>query len=282
MENALTATPPANSMPSTQTAPFRLWHQSMTELAGLGAYRDFLQAHSKALLGSEATVQVEGLRAGTYHGRTPTSALGNAFVYHRAVDQIIDNAIRAERDGFDAFVIGSFSEPLLREIRSAVDIPVTGILESSMLVACSLGKRIAPIANAPEISFIVQTAVEKHALEARVLPCVPIDPPMHEAELLAAAASKPQAVLEAFTRAAEHAIAQQGADVIVPAEAVLATLMVANKLTHIKGAPVLDVLAIAWRYALMMIRLQRDAGIGTSRSGAYARHDPELVQLMAR
>jgi len=262
--------------------PLRLWHQSMTELAGLGGYRDFLLKHSRALLGDEATVQVEGLRAGTYHGRTPTSALGNAFVYHRAVDQIIDNAIRAERDGFDAFVIGSFSEPLLREIRSAVDIPVTGILESSMLVSCSLGRRIAPIANAPEISFIVQAAVEKHGLESRVLPCVPLDPPMHEAELMAAASSNPQAVLEAFTKAAQHAITHQGADVIVPAEAVLATLMVANKLTHISGAPVVDVLAIAWRYALMMIRLKKDCGMGTSRTGAYARHDPELVKLMAK
>ena len=277
----MTATPTASTA-STQSGPFRLWHQSMTELAGLGAYRDFLLAHSQALLGNEATVQVEGLRAGTYHGRTPTSALGNAFVYHRAVDQIIDNAIRAEQDGFDAFVIGSYSEPLLREIRSAVDIPVIGILESSMLVSCSLGKRIAPIANAPEISFIVQNAVEKHGLESRVLPCVPIDPPMHEAELLAAAASHPQGVLEAFSRAAQQAISQQGADVIVPAEAVLATLMVANKLTHISGAPVVDVLAIAWRYAVMMIRLRLDAGIGTSRSGAHARHDPDLVALMAR
>ena len=271
------------STPSTAAqGPFRLWHQSMTELAGLGAYRHFLQDHARTLLGEEASVQVEGLRAGTYHGRTPTSALGNAFVYHRAVDQIADNAIRAEREGFDAFLIGSFSEPLLREIRSAVDIPVIGILESSMLVSCSLGKRIAPIANAPEISFIVQTAVEKHGLESRVLPCVPIDPPMHEAQLLAAAASKPEAVLEAFTRAARSAIAQQGADVIVPAEAVLATLMIAGKLRQIDGAPVVDVLAMAWRYALMMIRLRRDAGIGISRSGAHARHDPELVGLMAR
>src|SRR3546814_8561904 len=59
-----------------------------------------------------------------------TSALGNAFVYHRAVDQIIDYAIHAERDGFDAFVVGSFSEPMLRVMRSAVDIPVIGILRS--------------------------------------------------------------------------------------------------------------------------------------------------------
>src|SRR3546814_18733642 len=97
-----------------------------------------------------------------------TSALGNVFVYHRAVDQIIDYAIHAERDGFDAFVVGSFSEPMLREMRSAVDIPVIGILESSMLVSCSLGQSIAPIANEPEISSIVQTSVQKHGLASRV------------------------------------------------------------------------------------------------------------------
>jgi allantoin racemase len=254
----------------------------MTELAGLGGYRDFLVSHAARVLGTEATVQVEGLREGTYHGRTPTSALGNAFVYHRAVDQIIDNAIRAERDGFDAFVIGSFSEPMLREIRSAVDIPVTGILESSMLVSLSLGRRVAPVANAPEISFIVQSAVEKHGLESRVLPCVALDPPMHEAQLMAAAASDPEPLLEAFRRAARNAIVQQGADVIVPAEAVLATVLISRQITHVDDAPVVDVLAIAWRYALMMIRLQQDCGFGTSRAGAFARRDPELVRLMAR
>lgn len=264
------------------TRPLRLWHQSMTELAGLGSYRDFLFSHAAKVLGGEATVQVEGLRAGTYHGRTPTAALGNAFVYHRAVDQIMDNAIRAERDGIDAFVIGSFSEPLLREIRSAVSIPVIGIVESTLLVSCSLGRRIAPIANAPQIASIVQAAVEKHGMESRVLPCVSIDPAMHEAELLEAAADNPQAVLDAFTLAARQAITHQGAEVIVPAEAVLATLMLGNRLTHVDGAPVVDVLAIAWRYALMMIRLRTDCGLETSRAGAYARPDPELVALMAR
>ena len=269
-------------MTAQSPMPLRLWHQSMTELAGLGAYRDFLIAHAGSILGDEATVQVEGLRAGSYHGRTPTSALGNAFVYHRVVDQIIDNAIRAERDGFDAFVIGSFSEPFLREIRSAVGIPVVGIVEATMLVSCSLGRRIAPIANAPQIAAIVQSAVEKHKLQERVLETVALDPPMHEAELVAAAAADPAAVVRAFTRAAEHAITHQGADVIVPAEAILATLLIANKVQQIQGAPVVDVLAIAWRYAVMMVRLRRDCGIEVSRAGPYARTDPELVALLAR
>ncbi len=268
--------------PRASTAPLRLWHQSMTELEGLGTYRDYLLAHSKTVLGDEATVQVEGVRAGSYHGRPPTAALGNAFVYHRVLDQIIDNAIAAERAGFDAFVVGSFSEPLLREIRSAVTIPVTGIVESTMLVACSLGQRIAPIANAPQVAMMVQSAVEKHGLQSRVLPCVALDPPLNEAELVAAAASNPQAVLQSFTKAARHAIAHLGAEVIVPAEAVLATLVIANQLKEIDGAPVVDCLAIAWRHTLMMIRLRNDCGLQVSRNGSYARSDPDLIALMAR
>ena len=254
----------------------------MTELEGLGAYRDFLLAHSKSVLGDEATVQVEGVRAGSYHGRPPTAALGNAFVYHRVLDQIIDNAMAAERAGFDAFVVGSFSEPLLREIRSAVTIPVTGIVESTMLVACSLGQRIAPIANAPQVALMVQSAVEKHGLQSRVLPCVALDPPLTESELVAAAASDPQSVLQSFTKAARLAIAQQGAEVIVPAEAVLATLVIANQLKEIDGAPVIDCLAIVWRHTLMMIRLREDCGLQVSRVSTYARNDPALIALIAR
>ncbi|MBV7486371.1 aspartate/glutamate racemase family protein [Bordetella sp. BOR01] len=269
-------------MKASERKPLRLWHQSMTELDGLGSYRDFLNKHAGQVLHNEATVHVHGLHPGTYHGRTPTSALGNAFVYHRAVDQIIDYAIRAERDGFDAFVIGSFSEPMLREIRSAVDIPVTGILESSMLVSCSLGQNIAPIANAPEISAIVQSTVKQHGLASRVLPCASLDPPMHEAQLLETAAKYPQTLLQAFTNAATYAVTRQRADVIVPAESVLASLLIEHKLTQVCGALVVDVLAIAWRSAIMMVRLHTDCNMKISRAGAYARHDPELVALMAR
>ena len=56
---------------------------------------------------------------------------------------MIENAIKAEREGYDAFVLGSFSEPFLREIRSAVDIPVASVVESSVLVGCSLGHYVA-------------------------------------------------------------------------------------------------------------------------------------------
>ena len=254
----------------------------MTELDGLEGYRAFLNQHAGRVLGLDGLLTVEGLRSGTYHGRSPTAALGNAFVYLRSVDQIIDNAVHAERDGYDAFIVGSFSEPLLREIRSAVDIPVVGILEASMLVSCSLGATVAPVSNAPEIASIVRYAVKKHGLDHRVLPCVSMDPPMHEAELQHASETQPDLVIEAFTTAARDAMCSHGADVIVPAEGVMATLLLKHGVTHVDNAPVVDVLGVTWRYAVMMVQLRRNCGLSVSRAGAYARNDLELVNLMVR
>ena len=264
---------------TTARPPLRIWHQSMTELQGLGAYRDFLVRHARAVLGDEAALQVEGLSSGSYHGRTPSAVLGNAFVHHRVLDQVIDNAIRAQRNGFDAFVIGSFSEPYLREIRSAVDFPVLSILESSVLMACTLGHKVAPIANAPSIAQIVQHSVDAHGLGQRVLPAVSMDPPMHEPEM-AGAFAQPAALLKAFEAAALRAIAQ-GAEVIIPAEGVLSTVICDNRVQRIGGAPVIDVFAVTWRHAVMMVRLRHDCGLQVSRVGAYAQADPELIQLLS-
>lgn len=267
-------------MSTTPLRALRFWHQSMTELDVLGAYRDALIRQAAVILGSDAAIEVSGVRSGTYHGRTPTAAMENAFVYHRALDQIIDNAIRAEKEGYDAFIIGSFSEPYLREIRSAVRIPVASLLESSMLVACSLGKKIVPLSNAPQIAFLVQNAVEKHGLQQRIMPAVALEPAWHEPEL-AAAFTQPQPLLDAFAATARARLAQ-GADVIVPAEGVMASVLSANQIRDIDGAPVLDVFALTWRYAVMLARLREQAGMQVSDVGHYARGEQALIDLMVR
>ncbi|MBE0624050.1 MAG: hypothetical protein IH606_04480 [Burkholderiales bacterium] len=256
----------------------RIWHQSVNELEHLEVYRRTLTAHAVAVMGEDAEVVLHGLPPGSYSGLSATVALSNAYVYHRILDRVVENAIDAERAGFDAFVIGSFSEPLLREIRSAVDIPVASLMESALLVGCSLGKLLAPISNAPAIVWMVKTAVEKHGLGARVLEVQAIDPPLDE-PALAAAYEHPAPVIDAFRRAAALAIAK-GADVIIPAEGVLAELLYAHGLRAVGAAPVMDVLGTTWAYAAMLARLWSRTGLRVGRSWHYRRDDPELIQRL--
>jgi allantoin racemase len=253
----------------------RIWHQSVNELDHLAVYKRALEAHAAEVLGDDAEIVVHGLPTGSYGGASATAVLGNAYAYHRILGRVIDNAITAEREGYDAFVIGSFSEPFLREIRSAVDIPVASLTESGILVGCSLGSYVALISNAPAVQWMTRTAVDKHRLGNRVLDIVALDPALDE-PALAAAYADPAPVIANFTAAARRLVAR-GADVIIPAEGVLAELLVRHGVREIAGAPIMDVFAVSWAYALMQIRLWSKTGLRVGRSWHHRRDDPAIV-----
>ncbi|MGE7417720.1 aspartate/glutamate racemase family protein [Methylobacterium tarhaniae] len=249
--------------------PTRIWHQSVNELSRIAAYKQGIEAHARAFLGAEAEIHVQGLPEGTYGDLSPSDALGNAHLYHRVLGPIVEQAVEAERQGYDAFVIGSFSEPYLREMRTAVDVPVVSLTEASLLVGCSLGTRIALISNAPNVAYMTKLSVAKHHLEARVQAVTALEPGMDEYALIAAR-DDPSALIEAFTRKARALIAE-GAEVIVPAEGVMAEIFATQGLRRIGGAVVLDVFAAAWSHALSLVRLRRGLGLEVSRAWAYSR-----------
>jgi allantoin racemase len=258
----------------------RIWHQSTTEIDHIGVYKQSLIDRARLVLDADVELVVHGLPGGSYQGRAPSAALGNAYLHHRILEPILDNVIAAERQGYSAFVMGSFSDPFIREMRSAVDIPVISLTESALLVGCSLGKYLVPISNAPTVGWMTRTSVDSYGLQSRVLDVTSIDPPMDE-PALAKGYADPGPVIAAFRRAAERAVAA-GADVIIPAEGVLAQLLVINGVKTIAGAPVLDVFAAAWSYAQMMMRLWSRTGLRVGRSWHYRRDDVDLIHNLHR
>jgi Asp/Glu/hydantoin racemase len=257
----------------------RIWHQSSTEIQGLGVYQRSLIEHAKHVLGSDATIDIHGIPLGTYGGRAPSDALGNLFVHHKVLEPVLANAVRAEREGYGAFIIGSFSEPFLRELRSAVDIPVVSLTEASLLVACSMGRYSAPVSNAPQTAWMTRMSVDAHGLGGRVLRVQCIDPPLEE-PALAEGFSNPGPVIASFKQSAQRAI-DDGADVIIPAEGMLAELLYANRVHRIGSAAVVDVFGTAWSYALMLARLRERTGLTVGRAWQYRRDDPGFIQELA-
>ncbi len=257
----------------------KIWHQSMTELDAVPAYRASLEAHAVRILGTGRSVAVHGLPAGAYRGRSPTAALSNAFACHRILDPVLDHAIRAERDGFDAFVVGSFSEPFLTALRSAVDMPVVSVAEACFLVACSTGALAATVVNDAAIGRLVNQSIEAHGLGQRVAAARAIVPALDELQL-AEAYTRPEPLLAAFAQAARAAIAA-GADVVIPAEGVLSEFLFQQGVREIDGAPVLDAFGVAWLQAAMRVELRERTGLGVSRTGRYRRDDPALLDLLS-
>lgn len=256
---------------------FKLWHQSMAELDAFPAYRDALAGHLARVVGDRADVVLHGAAPGTYDGVPPIDVLSYPLAFHTLLQQVLHNAIRAEREGYDAFVISSFTEPFLTEARSAVDIPVVAMPESTLLTACSVGALSAVITVGPEIGWIARGLVARHGLGNRVAGIYPLDPPVSEPAIVRAF-DDPTELLASFRVAAAAAVAAH-ADVLIPAEGILNEVCVAHGLTEIDGALVMDAVGVTFEHALMMCRL-RAGGLHAGRRWTYRRPPPETLNRL--
>mgnify|MGYP000047103007 CR=1 FL=1 len=111
----------------------KIWYQSYVDYENGAGYWDELRKHLDAIVDPGTEIDIKGI--------TPHDSYAHAIVEFRCAREVICNAVRAEREGYDAFIIGHFQDAGLYEARSVVDIPVLGMGEASMLHACQLGQR---------------------------------------------------------------------------------------------------------------------------------------------
>ena len=254
----------------------RIWYQTMTDVGEYPPYRDALLAHAKVVLGSEVEVDVNGVRPGTYGGRPPIEVLKYPYGYHVLLPQVVENVRRAEADGYDAVALGSYSEPFLREARSAVDIPVASMAESTLLVACSVAARAALITVTDEIAWMAEHLVDKHHLRDRVACIRRVDPPVNETELVAMF-DDPAPFVERFSADARAAIAER-ADVIIPAEGVLNELLFAAGLREVDGVSIMDCVGVTLCYAQLLARLHSTTGLHPGRRWEYPKAPDPITE----
>src|SRR4051794_2566429 len=139
--------------------PTRIWYQSFVDPQEQAPYMDRLRARLRRHAAPGVTVDVFGV--------TPPDRFFHPLTEFRCADQTIRNALAAERQGYDGFVIGHFQEPGLTECRGALDIPVIGLGEATMLFACSIGKRFALVTIDPVFVPWHEEQVTRHRLDGR-------------------------------------------------------------------------------------------------------------------
>ena len=111
--------------------PARIWYQSFVHPVEQAPYIERLQAFLHQVAAPDIRFEV--------HGLDPPDRHFHPLTEFRCAAQVIRYAVEAERNGYDAFVIGHFQEPGLLEIRGAVDIPVIGLGEANLLAALGMG-----------------------------------------------------------------------------------------------------------------------------------------------
>jgi allantoin racemase len=243
-------------------APMRILWQSSTPITKYPAYNDAIVAHAARVLGTGVEVVVRGTLRPTFGTYT------RAAFFLKSSD-MMDSIVSAADEGFDGVGIGCFLDPILHELREILDIPVMGLAETGMHMACMLGQRFAILSHSGALNVkVYDSLAERYGLRARMSGMYAVDLPMDALEK--AITGDPAPAVALITEAAERLVAD-GAEVIVPGCGLLNLLCVQQGLSQVAGAAVLDVTGALLKMTETMITLRRVSGTGVSRNGYYAR-----------
>ena len=246
----------------------RIWYQSSMELSLADRYRDSLRAHFERVRSRDTEVVLHGCPRGYWGGRSPTEMIASPYVYHNMMAQLfLDQAIQAERAGADAFIVGTFSEPVLPELRSAVDILVVSPSEACLLVGCTAAPKIGLVAHNAVNEMLLQQIVHRHRLGGRISGIYVIEGNHSEAQVNSYF-SDPGAYVDQFRAAARRAVADH-ADVIIPTEGHVAEILAAKGVDEVDGVKVLDAIGLPVMFAEFLVNVKRKTGLRQGRRWAY-------------
>jgi len=196
------------------------------------------------------------------------------FYEHLYIHRIIRTAVWAEKNGYDAMVIGCFYDPGLREARELVKMPVVGVCEASLHVASMLtaGKFSILVGRRKWIPKMADN-VRNYGFESRIASWRVLNltvPDMRDKE-------KTQA---AILREARAAVEEDLAECVILGCTGMAGQ--AKKAQEELGIPVLDPVLMGLKVAELRAMLWRRFGISHSKIGGYEAPPHEELEPIYR
>jgi allantoin racemase len=246
----------------------RIWYQSFVHPVEQAPYIERLQGMLEEVAAPGMRFEVQGL--------DPPDHSFHPLTEFRCAGQVIRNALRAEKDGYDAFVLGHFQEPGLLEIRSSIDIPVIGLGEANMFAALSMGHRFGLVTIDPIFIPWHDRQVRNYGLTERYAGTTALK--MDLPAFMKAFTDKDAyaAVRAQFVQQVEPLIAG-GAEVIVPAGGLPMLLFAREAPFVIDEAPVMNGIAVVAKAAEAALALKAITKVVVSRRGAYAKAPPASI-----
>ena len=206
-----------------------------------------------------------------------------SYLHHLADREVFYAVVQAEKEGFDGAMVTCFHDPMLWDIRQAVDIPVVGIAESSMLLAAMMGLRFGVVTVSPYSVHDTEENIAKYGLKERAVRVRPIPETAEEQPMVLTDAHHG---IESFRTVGRELIAD-GAEVLIPFCSLFAPLLrltpgaereYPNGLTEVDGVPVLDVLGAAIKMAETLVALKQAGSAWISRKSFYAQPNSKAIE----
>ncbi len=249
----------------------KIWYQNYTPIGFDLKWKTIennLANHIRRVVRPDTQVDIYGVE------KMAPKMTVSGYIQMLHLSQVVENALRAEREGYDAFCLGGTLDLGNSILREVLDIPVSFILESSLFHACLLGTRFAIIGLNETMLRKQRELVRYYGLESRMVPSDHMKWTM--TDFLEFVEKDPQRVVDSFIETAKKAIGQ-GAGALIPGFGHLGPLLGERRLKEIEEIPIVDIIASVIKTAETLVDLEK-MGIRRSRKGinSYATKE-ELV-----
>lgn len=251
----------------------RIWYQSLIDSARIPSYFERLKERATTIARQGVEVAFHGMPNGIYGQHVPAEVVIYPYVMSLNTQFILDNALRAQAEGYDVFAVGSIQDPAMEEARSLVDIPVVAYGEAAMHFSCLLGSRFTVIAFQEGFDQMMDLRIKRLGLWERAVPTHLMDIDFGD---VTKGLQDPMHLVDGFCETARRAI-KAGAEAIIPGQLYLSEAIFHAGITRIDEVPVIDALSTTIKMAEAMADLKR-LGISVTRRGySHAKPPPDIL-----
>ena len=164
-----------------------------------------------------------------------------------AAHHVVNEAVRADKEGFDAIIINCFDDPGLNAAREVCNTIVLGIGETSIITALLLGYRVAIISTGLNAKLLYYRRAIELGVEKRVVYTGGIDIGVLDLR------RNEEKVLKLLINEGNKAVTAHGADVIVLGCG--GFIGMASRLSEELGVPVVDPTETTFKVAESLAQL---------------------------
>lgn len=241
----------------------KLWYQSLARQARTLDYGTDLMKVIHAVVEPGTTVDIQGLEQSAGIGAHLR------FLEYHDTREVIDNALRAEKEGYDAFLIGNITDAGLREARELLNIPVLGLSETTLHVASMMGANFGLVAIAERWKPRLMENVERCGLREKLVGIETMETSPLDLRKAFRDEARRRDVIARFSAAAEKLLAK-GAEVIIPAGGEVSVFVIEAGVFELERAPVVNGIFELLKMGEMAVKLRALTGRFTSKRFTYA------------
>lgn len=247
----------------------KIWWQSSTPIHRLDDYRNTLTKNLNDLKRPDVEIHINGVDDGSMDLHSNAVVAVNNF----GAGGVLNKIMQADEQGYDAVAIGCFLDPAMQEAREVVSIPVIGLGETTMLMACMYGYKFSGIAFHEKQAQYYDRKAFEYGLAARHIPFGNLGIDFTQVQ---SAFTNPKEMTENFLKESRR-LAAEGAEVILAACATVNAIIRRENITEVDGALIMDCNAVLLKTAEAVAELHKSIGLTSSRKLLYQGPGKEAV-----